>query len=656
MVLRIDDIIGTHRERKEIMRKKMSVLAFLLLSAYVLAGCGSKNEAAPKEETPALKTETEASVEPKQELDEEETVKDAGISVVETGFSAEIPDSVNASPVIVGEKGVYFIGENRVIIMDSETGDARTLWEGERVDGWDEMNATTGGKGILLKDNLYFLNTYYVKNEDGFTVPNYALVRLSSDGSESEVVYNYGEEYANYNMYFADGKLYVDASGVSDRITINADGRVENITDSSLASSSVAVPDDYRMVTYVNNGNQTAFPDDTIKNNGKMVLINQDYEYVLYDKDGSTSLLGGEVSSYYNGKLLINKNTDDYSGYDYGIVDMKSGEYTYLCYSDNIFSIVAMDDDYVYTSEDAQDGRSTVYNKINLKSGKIDMLLDKQYSEDSSDVYVNGTMPCVLDGKLYTITSENYAMYNAIIDLSTKEETVSGEAYYDSGISQVGKLERFTEEYTAPDGTVLMTVKAEVLKVSDRYAGAAKINAAMSEVLDNLSDHDADRQEAMTWYEDAGEDNAWFPSYSFDTEVSKITYLDEKVLGFEMNGYDYYGGAHGMPSKTNYLFDLETGERLTLGDLVTVSEEELDSIVIDAYKNNGEWEYYWEESENTIAEGISYETTDFTVTEDGLKFYFHPYALASYAQGFTYATVPYDKLGISYPLKNYATK
>ena len=58
MVLRIDDIIGTHRERKEIMRKKMSVLAFLLLSAYVLAGCGSKNEAAPKEETPALKTET----------------------------------------------------------------------------------------------------------------------------------------------------------------------------------------------------------------------------------------------------------------------------------------------------------------------------------------------------------------------------------------------------------------------------------------------------------------------------------------------------------------------------------------------------------------------------------------------------------------------
>ena len=203
---------------------------------------------------------------------------------------------------------------------------------------------------------------------------------------------------------------------------------------------------------------------------------------------------------------------------------------------------------------------------------------------------------------------------------------------------------------------MLRTVKAEVLKVSDRYAGAAKINAVMSEVLDNLSDHDADKQDAMAWYEDAGEDNAWFPSYSFDTEVSKITYLDEKVLGFEMNGYDYYGGAHGMPSKTNYLFDLETGERLTLGDLVTVSEEELDSIVIDAYKNNGEWEYYWEESENTIAEGISYETTDFTVTEDGLKFYFYPYALASYAQGFTYATVPYDRLGISYPLKNYVTK
>ena len=638
------------------MRKRMSVLALLLLSALVYAGCGSKQAEAPGEEAPASVTETEASATPKPELEEEETVKDAGISVVETGFGAEIPDSVNASPVIVGEKGAYFIGENRVSIMDLESGNARTLWEGERVDGWDEMNATTGGKGILLKDNLYFLNTYYVKNEDSFTVPNYALVRLQSDGSESEVVYNYGEEYASYNMYFADGTIYVDASGVGDRITIDADGRVEDITDSSLASSSVAVPDDYRMVTYVNNGNQTAFPDDTIKNNGKMVLINQDYEYVLYDKDGSTSLLGGEVSSYYNGKLLINKNTDDYSGYDYGIVDMKSGEYTYLCYSDDRLNIVAMDNDYVYTSEDAEDGRSTIYNKISLKNGRIDMLLDKQYSEDSLVTYVNGTMPCVLDGKLYTITSENYAMYNEIIDLSTKEETVSGESYYDSGIGQVGKLERCSEEYTAPDGTVLMTVNAEVLKVSDRYAGASKINAVMSDVLDSLSNHDADRQEALSWYEDAGEDNAWFPRYSFDAEVSKITYLDEKVLGFEMNGYDYYGGAHGMPWKDNYLFDLETGERLTLGDLVAVTEEELDSIVVDAYKNNGEWEYYWDESENTIIEGISYETTDFTVTEDGLKFYFYPYALASYAQGFTYATVPYDRLGISYPLKNYVTK
>ena len=410
------------------------------------------------------------------------------------------------------------------------------------------------------------------------------------------------------------------------------------------------------MVSYVNNGNQTAFPADTLESIGKLVLINPDYEYVLYDRDGSTSLLGGEVSSYYNGKLLINRNTDDYSGYDYGLVDMKSGEYTYLCYSDDRLNIVAMDNDYVYTSEDAEDGRSTIYNKISLKNGRIDMLLDKQYSEDSLVTYVNGTMPCVLDGKLYTITSENYAMYNEIIDLSTKEETVSGESYYDSGIGQVGKLERCSEEYTAPDGTVLMTVNAEVLKVSDRYAGASKINAVMSDVLDSLSNHDADRQEALSWYEDAGEDNAWFPRYSFDAEVSKITYLDEKVLGFEMNGYDYYGGAHGMPWKDNYLFDLETGERLTLGDLVAVTEEELDAIVVDAYKNNGEWEYYWDESENTIIEGISYETTDFTVTEDGLKFYFYPYALASYAQGFTYATVPYDRLGISYPLKNYVTK
>ena len=52
------------------MRKRLSVLALLLLSALVYAGCGSKQAEAPVEEAPASVTETEASATPKPELEE----------------------------------------------------------------------------------------------------------------------------------------------------------------------------------------------------------------------------------------------------------------------------------------------------------------------------------------------------------------------------------------------------------------------------------------------------------------------------------------------------------------------------------------------------------------------------------------------------------
>ena len=66
-------------------------------------------------------------------------------------------------------------------------------------------------------------------------------------------------------------------------------------------------------------------------------------------------------------------------------------------------------------------------------------------------------------------------------------------------------------------------------------------------------------------------------------------------MSFCQQEYDYQGGAHGMPLWIGLTFDLETGERLSLPDVIANSEEELNSIVTEYFAEyiNGNPEEFW---------------------------------------------------------------
>ena len=61
--------------------------------------------------------------------------------------------------------------------------------------------------------------------------------------------------------------------------------------------------------------------------------------------------------------------------------------------------------------------------------------------------------------------------------------------------------------------------------------------------------------------------------------MSKIFYADQHYLSYYQSEYDYQGGLHEMLSRNGYTFDLQTGARLTLEDVIADSEEELKEIV-----------------------------------------------------------------------------
>ena len=148
----------------------------------------------------------------------------------------------------------------------------------------------------------------------------------------------------------------------------------------------------------------------------------------------------------------------------------------------------------------------------------------------------------------------------------------------------------------------------------------------------------------------AKEDDGYFAPYGFTYGVNKVSYFDNQYLSFLVDGYDFLGGAHGMPVKLGYTFDVNTGNKLHLKDLVNVSEEEVKDTGLKYFKRlmkrSGGEDLYWENATDTIHERLGYSFDDFYLTDKGLCLYFAPYELASYAEGYQMVIVPYEELGI----------
>ncbi|WP_366925889.1 RsiV family protein [uncultured Clostridium sp.] len=75
--------------------------------------------------------------------------------------------------------------------------------------------------------------------------------------------------------------------------------------------------------------------------------------------------------------------------------------------------------------------------------------------------------------------------------------------------------------------------------------------------------------------------------------------------------------------------------------------EELQSIVSRAFRELAEKTNFAFESpedlEHMIADDVSFDS-DFYITPEGVVFYYSPYAIAPYAEGFPEVTIPYSEL------------
>ena len=274
----------------------------------------------------------------------------------------------------------------------------------------------------------------------------------------------------------------------------------------------------------------------------------------------------------------------------------------------------------------------------------------------------------VTGNQAYCQQFKDYGVYlgeKTLDDAAGGEVTLLEPVLFQSPIRELGHVEAQSETLKSADGSrELGSVYAERLVFDGEGDAVEAMNQTMQELqasvlsaartdsmnLDtemsiDTAESDGSEEETLPQEADAAQ-----PIYSMALTIDgddAITYLDDHYVCVRTDGYEYTGGAHGTPFRQYFVFDRETGARLSLSDVVENPVEELQAKVGAAFRELAEKTNFAFESpedlEHTVADGISYESP-FYLSETGVVFYYAPYEIASYAEGFPEVTIPYSEL------------
>ena len=554
---------------------------------------------------------------------------------------------------------LYLCGSYQLLKLNKATGESTVLWENKKDFEGLDYRLYSDGQGFLFGDRIYFIEAY---RDEELGSECKALSVICTDGTGYQRLHQL-DSYSSGSMVLLDDELYVDAPDEEGNAgwlcyQFQEDG---SLSESSRPELEELVRQGYSQLSYTDNGRRKLLMPESEEKFGYLVLRDENYEVVKVDpKSGEEEKLPAELlqmEAYNEGNFLCVAGNKLY------LVDSKTLQINKTIQYDNSVSyidVITTDEEYAYvtyvTEDESEHTQKCVFEKVSLETGDRSVIFEQEQMVGVGaefSIYLSDIV--VKNGYLYYAGAEDYQLYMMRRSLANpSEEEKLGEAFYDSGIGAVGTIQSYYERTysrTMPD-VLLTETDLEWLQVDEKFAGADKINRYLEEEQNKNIEYENGNVEWMEeMIEEYGEDGISHSSYS--STLSEIAYFDGRYVSFCQQEYDYQGGAHGMPLWIGLTFDLETGERLSLPDVIANSEEELNSIVTEYFAEyiNGNPEEFWEDALDIVRDEICFES-DFYLTEDGIKFYFHPYALSSYAAGFPEVTIPYDEFEMKISLQS----
>ena len=632
--------------------RKWRVVAGIFLIGMVFSACQPKQEdiSAAKEVGQSDKGAREAAiVQPEKTEEKEQRYSPTDL------WQADM----HASTVLEDENAVYICGKSNIRKINQNDGNCQNIWESERKEWMETSYAYADSSGILLDDKIYFLERCEDEAENGNSEQGYTLSVVRTDGSGYECLEkNVSGELSR--LLLLDGILYFEKNESTKALTgypVYKDGNL--IRNEKIITKAENVPDDFTEPYYHENGAGLLSPLESKKYFGYYLLCDTEYDLCTVNpKNGETKKLPGELKDCslagFNDEYLL---LFSYGNSEMYLVDSQTLETRIVIVYDDDLNFISVDSDYVYYQKEfsGDDFRQYQYERISLENGNAENLftMDAFVGMPSNSPWylMNITL---LGDYIYYVGAQDYKYYvmRRNVDMPGAED-VLGEAFYDTHIGNIGKIKTYRETIYSSQNpeNVTGSLDLEWLVIDGRFPGAANINRILEEEQQaNIAyERDAAKsaEEWMYEYEEAVN----IPHNSFSSNVSPIYYLDDYYLSFVQQNYDYMGGAHGMPYWISHSFDLQSGEELTLADIISEDDAEVKGLVTQYFSKmyNENPDMYWENAVDYVFEQITLDSP-FYLTGDGIAFYFGPYELASYAAGFQEILVPYSEFELKIPL------
>lgn len=169
---------------------------------------------------------------------------------------------------------------------------------------------------------------------------------------------------------------------------------------------------------------------------------------------------------------------------------------------------------------------------------------------------------------------------------------------------------------------------ANALSFSEEHTDSLSLNDAVSKFDEEYSQFKNDYEEGSLIWEAI-----------FDGEV---IYQSSEIICVAINTYTNTGGAHGNMNITLYNFNARTGEVIENEDLI-VDATGFTEIIKSNFKKEIDID-----SENEFGDFFFGEDfhlpANIGFTDDGLLILYNIYEIASYAQGITEFTIPYEEI------------
>lgn len=609
------------------MRKKLAI--GLLGTIFILSACAN------------VGTNDELTTSSAQDRTQEEVVETTEVANQDTISHSAHQGTYESCLIQEDEQYLYFCGNCRVSKIDKTTGEEIILWENADEAVLKDEYLYSRGTGLLIDDRIYFIEAWH----DAEGNLRRAVACICTDGSGYE---RFAEvSYSSFDcMYLQDGMLYVDDLDSEIWFQVQADG--------TLSEPEIHNRGYQEKLYYTDNGEHMLFEQQSLEEFGSYLKQTNDGYVMSVKPDTEEKEYLSELVFFsgYNSKYFLVSTYSD--GMTLSVVERANGEERSLYTHEENFDIVGMDEEYVYIKTDVYEGENTNYSyeRIRLEDGEKEQLFVRYPSllmMYDSDILMDVV---VWNGYLYYMDVQDYNFYRMRRAVDAPEEAeIVGEAVYATGIGDVGTIEMHREKMYSERDTeqVLYNLNLTWLVVDDKFPGANLINSYL------IAEQESNMSYAREQYGYMLEDMWDCGTSELHSSFSGFSYVDNHYISFVQETYEYQAGAaHGMPYWTGHTFDLESGERMLLGDMVYNSEEELKEIVSRYFEeliHSQPEGSYWDDAAQTVYDSVTYESDCF-LTEEGIVFYYGPYELACYAAGFQEVTVPYEELDMRIILEN----